>query len=148
MATMEVKSSYVQLRGLFQHAAGVIVETSDAREKNSIENLFEGYENFYNELHPVRFKYNNGTSDRYHVGFIAQEINRALSTSELSTAEFAGYVKFSDGSLGLRYIEFIALNTWQIQKLKPRMTAAEQEIASLKLEIQSLRTELKNLKNS
>jgi peptidoglycan hydrolase CwlO-like protein len=42
----------------------------------------------------------------------------------------------------LRYTEFIALNTWQIQRLKPRMTAAEQEIAALKQEIAELKSQL------
>jgi hypothetical protein len=48
----------------------------------------------------------------------------------------------------LRYSEFIALNTWQIQLLKPRMTAAEQEILELKEEVRRLSSELENLKNS
>jgi hypothetical protein len=47
---------------------------------------------------------------------------------------------------GFRYEEMNALNTWQIQKLKPRMTAAEQEIEKLKLEIEQLRAELNSLK--
>jgi hypothetical protein len=38
--------------------------------------------------------------------------------------------------LALTYTEFVALNTWQIQKLKPRMSAVEQEIELLKLQIQ------------
>jgi hypothetical protein len=46
----------------------------------------------------------------------------------------------------LRRDEFVSLNTWQIQLLKPRMAAAEQEIAALKLEIQQLREELEALK--
>jgi predicted nucleic acid-binding Zn-ribbon protein len=49
---------------------------------------------------------------------------------------------------GFRYEEMNALNTWQIQKLKPRMTAAEQEIEQLKLQVQSLTEELENLKSS
>jgi hypothetical protein len=48
----------------------------------------------------------------------------------------------------LRRDEFVALNTWQIQLLKPRMTAAEEEILQLKNKISLLETELENLKNS
>jgi predicted nucleic acid-binding Zn-ribbon protein len=42
----------------------------------------------------------------------------------------------------------VAINTWQIQLLKPRMTAAEEKIAQLELEISSLKSELENLKKS
>jgi cell division protein FtsB len=63
---------------------------------------------------------------------------------------WGGLIPPDDGEQYYRlvYTEFIALNTWQIQKLKPRMTAAEQEILQLKNEIQQLRDEIKNLKNS
>jgi predicted nucleic acid-binding Zn-ribbon protein len=46
----------------------------------------------------------------------------------------------------LRYEEFISLNTWQIQKLKPRMTAAEEKIQQLEEEISQLKTEISTLK--
>jgi hypothetical protein len=45
--------------------------SSDARIKNNIENLPDQYEKFFNLMSPVRYKYNNGTSGRYHTGFIA-----------------------------------------------------------------------------
>lgn len=48
----------------------------------------------------------------------------------------------------LRRDEFVSLNTWQIQKLKPRMTSAEGKIAQLELQISSLTTELENLKKT
>jgi hypothetical protein len=48
----------------------------------------------------------------------------------------------------LRYMNFIPINTWQIQLLKPRMTAAEEKIAQLELEISQLKSEIQNLKNA
>ena len=77
----------------------------------------------------------------------------ALSDAGILEQQFGGIIGgFSqDGEMvhyALRYEEFIALNTWQIQKLKPRMTAAEQEILQLKNEIQQLREEIKNLQKS
>lgn len=124
---------------------------SDVRLKNSIQTFTIEYENFFNGLRPVCFKYNYETSDKKHTGFIAQEVEEALSRANLTKQDFSGLFtkKRKEGEFyKINYTEFISLNTWQIQKLKPRMTAAEQEIASLKLEIQSLRTELENLKNS
>jgi hypothetical protein len=46
--------------------------TSDIRYKHSIETLPSAYDSFFNLMEPVRYKYNDGTSDRYHTGFIAQ----------------------------------------------------------------------------
>ena len=129
--------------------------SSDANQKNSIQELDEHQEELFNKLKPVTYKYNNGTSGRTHTGFIAQDVCTAIEASGLSTKDFAGYIVASsvDPETGerkescyLRYEEFISLNTWQIQKLKPRMTAAEQEIESLKSEIEQLRAELNSLK--
>jgi hypothetical protein len=44
---------------------------SDIRLKNSIEHLSEKYELFFNAMQPVRYKYNDGTSNRFHTGFVA-----------------------------------------------------------------------------
>jgi hypothetical protein len=41
------------------------------RMKNSIEQLSNQYEAFFDFMEPTRYKYNDGTSGRYHVGFIA-----------------------------------------------------------------------------
>ena len=38
------------------------------------------------------YKYNDGTSDRYHTGFIAQDVESALNLAEISTKDFAGLV--------------------------------------------------------
>jgi hypothetical protein len=38
----------------------------------------------------------------------------------------------------LRRDEFVALNTWQIQKLKPRVTQLEEELSTLKARLQEL----------
>jgi hypothetical protein len=44
---------------------------SDERVKNSIESLPNEYEVFFDKMEPTRYKYNKGTSNRYHTGFIA-----------------------------------------------------------------------------
>jgi hypothetical protein len=46
-------------------------DLSDFRLKNSIETLPIEYERFFDSWEPVRYKYNNGSSNRYHTGFIA-----------------------------------------------------------------------------
>jgi hypothetical protein len=82
-----------------------------------------------------------------------QEVLEAIKQAGLSSQSFAAVCAFGDPNnenteWGFRYEEVISLNTWQIQLLKPRMTAAEQEILELKEEVRRLSSELENLKNS
>jgi hypothetical protein len=100
--------------------------TSDRNAKNSIEELPATYEAFVDGLQPVRFKYNEGTSDRYHVGYIAQDVAGALEGAGLTTQDFAGYVKMQgNGELGLAYDEFVALLHMKIKRLEQRLEALQ-----------------------
>lgn len=108
--------------------------TSDKNRKNTITDLSEKYSAFFAKLKPRLFKYNDGTSDRLHVGFIAQEVKEAMDAAELDAKDFAALcIKQSpDGSeeWSLRYSEFIAMNTMEIQKLKARMEELEKLLKS------------------
>lgn len=105
--------------------------TSDARFKNSIETLPEQYDKLFDLLAPKRYRYNNGSSHRYHTGYIAQEVVSALEQAGLSTHDFAAVMLENPGAEDecwkLRRDEFVALNTWQIQKLKNRVNELEQK---------------------
>ena len=112
---------------------------SDRRIKEDISDISEKYLAFFSNLRPVRFKYINGQSHRTHLGFIAQEVYDALEKSDLTSLDFAGYVKVEsdeeglDGyELDLRYDEFISLNTFMIQKLMKRVDELENEIQNMK----------------
>ena len=122
---------------------------SDIRNKNSIQNISGDYEIFYDKISPIMYKLNNGASDRLHSGFIAQEIVAALSDAGIDTKDFAGICigQDEDGTMGIRYEEFIPLNTWQIQKLKPRVSTLEQTILDYETRISNLETEIQNLKS-
>lgn len=106
---------------------------SDVRVKNSIEDLSEKYELLFNALQPKRYKYNDGTSNRYHTGYIAQEVVQSIEESGLTTLDFAGVCipKDENEDWYLRRDEFVALNTWQIQKAKARITELENRVAQL-----------------
>lgn len=113
-----------------------IAVTSDETKKNAITLLDDRYEVFFDNLIAKRFRYNNGTSGRFHTGFIAQEVDSALSVANIETSEFAGYVVKHDDEKNtddyyLRYEDFISLNTWQIQKLKTRVAELEDRLAAL-----------------
>ena len=73
--------------------------------------------------------------------FSADNEREALEELGLTTMDFAGLIKSPrrDGEgketgaydYGLRYTEFIPINTWEIQKLKTRVTELEQRLAAL-----------------
>lgn len=107
---------------------------SDSRLKNSIEKLSEEYDMFFDKLTPVSYILNNGTSHRRHIGFIAQDVEDSLHQAGIDTKNFAGLCAPSDNEIYymLRYDEFVALNTQQIQKLKNRVLELEQIVATLK----------------
>ena len=81
------------------------------------------------QLIPSRYKINSGTSGRYHVGFIAQEVEEAMNSAGIDAQEFGGFVKdkAEDGSdiYMLRYEEFIGILTAKIKQLEARLSALE-----------------------
>ena len=115
---------------------------SDERLKTDWEDLSK-YDEFYKSIEPGSFKYINGSSGRSHIGFRAQQIEQALSDNGLTNSDFAGIVKYKvnpdsedfngyDEEYGLIYSEFIALNTYMIQKLQNEIIELKAEIAELK----------------
>ena len=106
---------------------------SDKREKREILSLPDSFEKFFDELNPVSFTYKSNSSNRKHIGFIAQDVESALLAAEIPTSDFAGLV-ISDGEeriYSLRYEEFIALNTCEIQKLKKRVNELENKLKEI-----------------
>lgn len=101
--------------------------TSDRNQKHDIDYDYEQYEKLFKELRPATFKYNNGTSDRRHLGFIAQDIKESLDNNDISTQEFAGYCEDANGC-SLRYDEFVSLNTAMIQQLLRRVEMLENKL--------------------
>ena len=116
-------------------SSGSIV--SDATKKNHIEGIDERYDNLFDYLIPKRFQYNDGTSNRYHTGFIAQDVQKAIEESGLTEKDFAALCTFSSGEnesfMGLRYEEFIAINTRQIQLLKSRIAELERLLSATQI---------------
>lgn len=125
-----------RLYGTWHLNDGDTAVTSDINKKNTISPLSNNYSILFDNLKPVTYKYNNGTSNRLHTGFIAQEVEKALYKANLSTRDFAGLINNGEeedelGVYSLRYSEFIALNTHEIQKLKARVNELENKLALL-----------------
>lgn len=136
----------LQLRGttcLLKNASGTTV-TSDERLKNSFKTLDE-FDEVFMDLEPVAFKYNNGTSDRFHFGFGANSVKECLEKHGFTTKDFAGYVEAlpDDESMdvikGLIYSEFTAWNTHMIQQIK---TTYDEKIEQLETRIADLEKRL------
>ena len=121
------------LRSPAIYANDALIYTSDKRMKKDINPFDKRYENFFMDMMPSIYKLINGTSDRFHSGFISQEIEEALTRNNLTTKDFAGFIKYNDvetneEKYALRYEEFIALNTHMIQKLYKRIDELEKLI--------------------
>lgn len=118
---------------------------SDERMKKDWRAL-DGYDAFFDALNPQAFRYIDGSSGRYHLGFGAQSVERALADSGLDNTDFGGLIKYAvplesddwrgyDEEYGLIYTEFVALLTDQVQKLKKEVRALRQEVQDLKNQI-------------
>lgn len=117
------------------YASSATINTSDKNKKNSIENIADIYGDLFDMLRPVTFKYNEGSSDRTHMGLIANELKEAIEAVGLTTQDVAAYCSWIDSegneSCGIRYEELIPLNIFAIQKLKARVAELEQQIEKL-----------------
>ena len=136
---LSCNSDAVKLWGTWQTSAGIAV-TSSRNQKFDIEILDARYSTLFDELKPSRFKYKDGTSGRYHLGYVLDELKDAMDISNIDTQELGAYCISdpSTGDGGIRYEEIIPLNTMQIQKLKPRVTTLEEKIQELEEKIRVL----------
>ena len=122
------------------NSTGGIAFVSDKNAKHDIKSLdLEESANFIYAQNPVSYKFNNGTSDREHHGFIAQEVKETMGNKDWGI-----YIdkKINDKNVneeeftkGLRYDEYIAdiVATCQYQK---------QQIDEMKKEIKKLQNKL------
>ena len=129
-----------KFNGNVYNSSGGIVFVSDKNAKHDIKSLdLEESANFIYAQNPVSYKFNNGTSDREHHGFIAQEVKETMGDKDWGI-----YIdkKINDKNVneeeftkGLRYDEYIAdiIATCQYQK---------QQIDEMKKEIKKLQNKL------
>lgn len=121
---------------------------SDERMKKDWKGL-EAYDAFFDALNPQAFRYVDGSSGRYHLGFGAQSVERALADGGLSNADFGGLIKYAvdlqsddwrgyDQEYGLIYTEFVALLVDQVQRLKSRVSELESQQASMEQRLAAL----------
>lgn len=159
--------------GTYLGSSGSTAITSDRNLKKDIYDLSDKYVEFFMKLRPVTYKYNakENIGHRDHLGYIAQEVEDALTTSGLTTEQFAGICIENDVTLdfdedssltdkereankihydklySLRYEEFIALNTHMIQQAYKKIEEQQTEIDDLKARLSKLESMMGGLKN-
>lgn len=113
---------------------GTVIYSSDKNVKNSIDYDLSRYRQFLLDLKPCRFKYNDGQSGRYHIGMIAQDMEKSLADNGIAPSEFSGWCKMpirdenhniTGYTYGIRYDSLIPLNTLMIQEIVKRVEALE-----------------------
>lgn len=111
--------------GNVYNSGGSVVFVSDERKKKNIKDLvLEKAKSFLMALNPRVFKFKDGTSDRYHHGFIAQEVKKAMDGDDWGL-----YVEDkSDDFIGLRYDELIADLVKVVQDQEKRIDALERKL--------------------
>lgn len=116
------------------YATNGTIQTSDRNYKHDIETIPDKYITMFDNLVPRRFKMNEGSSGRYHIGYIAQEVEEAMSKAGIDSLEFGGFVRGDDGEgkeiCMLRYDEFDAIRDAKIKQLEARLAAIEERIKS------------------
>ena len=125
-------SGYVDVQGTWKTNGNNWISSSDRRVKKDIADFDDRYEILFNKLKPRNYKYVDGNKGRVHSGFIAQEVTEAIEESKMTIDEVAYVCAFENKEgetyYGLRYEELIAINTWQIQKLKERIKQLEDKL--------------------
>lgn len=126
------------IRGRTISSQNGIINTSDERLKNSFKTLDE-FEGVYMDIEPCAFKYNNGTSGRYHFGVKAGNVKESFEKHGYTTQDFGGFVQMADSPenedycgvddpMGIIYTEFVAWNTYMIQRLYKKMGEQHEKI--------------------
>lgn len=136
------------------YSSGGWKTTSDRRKKKDFRKLLEDdrFERFFELLQPMKYRLIEN-DDKMHMGFVAQDVEQAMTDCGISENEFYGlehavfsekdfesneeWEKFLEQNGGandmytLCYQEFIALNTAMIQKLQDRCNDFERRLSAL-----------------
>lgn len=134
---------------------------SDINLKQDIKSYDENIEKAYMEFRGVSYRFKNFSDvdkhDRTHYGFISQEIEKTISKYGIANEE-AGFLLKDEleepneagqtTQYGLRYCEFISLNTHMTQKAHHRIDSLESQLTNALSVIESLKKEIETLKQA
>lgn len=110
-------TQYNAIYGNTIYGNGVVL-TSDINKKKDIQAIEDAL-SIIMRFESKSFKFKDGTSNRTHTGFIAQQIKEVIPD------DWALYCDNKLGDIGLKYTEVIPLNTRAIQQLNERLSKVE-----------------------
>lgn len=117
------------------YATNGSINTSDIKNKKDVNDITDVYDNLFDLLRPVTFKFKDNESDRTHLGLIANEFEESINQVGLTTKDVAAFCSWKDEDgtkgCGIRYTELIALNIYEIQNLKKRVVELEKQLSEL-----------------
>lgn len=143
--------------------------TSDRRKKKDSAELLSDsrYEQFFELLKPMKYRFIESTDESMHIGFVAQEVEDALNACGIQSDEFFGlehtyftrydfdsdeawndFLISNNGapdSYVICYQEFIALNTAMIQKQHKEIEQLKSDNFALKGELDIIKQRLSKL---
>lgn len=112
------------------------INTSDATRKREIRSIDKKYENLWFSLNPVSYMFNDG--DRTHIGITAQDLKENMDVIGITPEELGAFchdVTDDGDEYGIRYQEFIMLNTHMLQKAYKIIFEQQNAIETLKRQI-------------
>lgn len=118
----------------FYNLVKYVVQNSSSKDiKSEIHDFDDRYNTFFDKLNPQLFRYNFEPNMGYTMGYVWQEAEQARIESGLERNDIGAITETDSvvGGLALSKQDFIALNTWQIQKLKARVEELENKLAAL-----------------
>ena len=138
------------------------IQTSDKNAKNNIAKLTDVHKQLFMKLLPVSFTFTDGSSGRTHIGFISQDVEKAMMELGMTSFDFAGFCKDiktkitlddlgkeievpdldSNGNkqylYSLRYDEFIALITYVLQDTVIKLNSFEERLQQVESQQKNL----------
>ena len=173
--TNNVNLGLSDARWLGIYSSSSVNVSSDLNVKTDLSEIDDRYIELFDLVQPYAYKFIDGTSGRYHTGFISQYVEEAMEKVGLKDTDLAffckdamyEYVKDEDGNIieqkpvldeegnqkyfySLRYEEYIAIMTEKIKRMEKRINeleAKQEKLNTLEKEMVEIKSLLKS-KNS
>ena len=133
-------NAYITANNIYKTTSSGNTSLSDERYKHDFKDINSALD-FIMNLNPCLFKFNDGTSNRYHMGFKAQEVEKNMLNTIGDTGLTVKYnceeglnVDLNNPDtyiLGLRYEEFIAPLIQVVQNQQKQISELKKKIDTL-----------------